>query len=96
MLRTLTGLGIALALVGSAHAQDQIVITTHGKSEPTLKAELYQAARNVCTDTVSDAALVDSQCVEATYVAALQQLHAARPAALQRTAYQARTSSTGL
>ena len=86
MLRTLTGIGIGLALVGSAHAQDRIVVTLQGKSMKDLRAELYRAAENVCADPAAGQSLVDSSCVESTYGAALRQLRGARPQ-LQRTAY---------
>lgn len=86
MIRTLAGLGLTLALVGSAHAQDtQLTVSTYGKSRSVVRAELYRAAEKVCA---SDANLFDpsdATCVEETYARALQQLRAAPR--VERTAY---------
>ena len=85
MIRTLTGIGFALALVGSAHAQEQqVTIKLDGKSPRAVRTELYHAAEKVCASD-ADFNAVDDACVEATYSQALQQLRAAPK--VQRTAY---------
>jgi hypothetical protein len=83
MFRTLTGIGIALALLSSAQAQDRIVVSTQGKSENALRAELHRAAEQVCTDKINDAALVDTDCVTRTYAAALRQVLGVKTSALE-------------
>ena len=85
MIRTLTAFGFALALVGSAHAQDgQISVKLDGKSPRVVRIELYRAAEKVCaSETALDP--VDTACVEASYQQALQQLHATPRA--ERTAF---------
>ena len=85
MICKLAGIGMALALVGSAHAQDRIVVATQGKSTKDIKAELYRAAVAVCADTGAGPGLVDPDCVESTYGAALHQLRGTKPQP-QRTA----------
>ena len=95
MIRTLTGIGFALALVGSAHAQDaQVTVTLDGKSHSTIRSELYRAAEKVCAEDGSAFAPVDTACVEATYTQAMKQLRAATPR-VERTAY-IQASPTGL
>jgi hypothetical protein len=94
MIRSLTAIGIALALVGSAHAQDKVTVSIAGKSHAAVRADLYRAAEAVCTsDDGLD--LRDDACVEATYSVAIQQLHAARPAPIQRAAYATQPAASG-
>jgi hypothetical protein len=94
MIRTLTGIGFALALVGSAHAQDaQVAVKLDGKSPSAIRSELYRAAEKVCAEDASAFEPVDSACVEATYTQALQQLRATPR--VERTAY-IQASPTGL
>ena len=85
MIRTLTAFGFALALVGSAHAQDgQIAVKLDGKSPRIIRTELYRAAEKVCaSNNAFDS--VDTTCVEASYQQALQQLRSAPRA--ERTAF---------
>lgn len=84
MLRTLAGIGIGLALVGSAHAQDQVTVNALGKSPKTVRTELYRAAQNVCANQESDI-FQTSYCVSDTYSDALKQFNILRA---QRLAYQ--------
>ena len=78
MLRSLTGIGIALALVGSAHAQEQqISVRLDGKSPRVLRAELYRAAQKVCTGHAVEAFEEDSICVRDSYEEALARARAA-------------------
>lgn len=94
MIRSLTAFGLALALVGSAHAQDKVTVSLAGKSHAAVRADLYRAAQAVCTsDDVLD--LRDDACVEATYSVAIQQLHAARPAAVQHASVAASSAGSG-
>ncbi len=92
MLRTLAGIGIGLALVGSAHAQDQISVTLAGKSPGAVRAELYRSAKAVCSRQEAESldTLQDPDCVEQTYITALQQFRT-----WQRTAYPVQTASRG-
>ncbi len=84
MVRTLTGIGFALALVGSAHAQDtQVIVNLDGKSHSAVRSEVYRAAEKVCASDAFDP--VDVTCIEATYHQAMQQLRAAPK--VERTAY---------
>ncbi len=86
MVRTLTGIGFALALVGSAHAQDaQVTVKLDGKTHNAIRSELYRAAEQVCTEVPSAFEPLDTSCVEATYQQALHQLRASPR--LERTAY---------
>ncbi len=86
MVRTLTGIGLALALVGSAHAQDaQITVKLDGKSHTAIRSALYRAAQQVCAADPSAFEPLDTSCVEATYQQALHQLRASPR--LERTAY---------
>jgi hypothetical protein len=92
MIRTLTAIGIALALVGSAHAQDQVTVHIAGKSQAAVRSELYRAAEAVCTPA-NELDTRDDVCIEATYSQALHQLHAAHPtetAAVETVAYTSR------
>jgi hypothetical protein len=94
MIRTLTGIGFALALVGSAHAQDtQVTVKLDGKSHSAIRSELYRAAQKVCAEDASAFEPVDTTCVEATYTNAVQQLRAMPR--VERTAY-VQASPTGL
>ena len=94
MVRTLTGFGLALALVGSAHAQEQhITVKLDGKTHGAIRTEIYRAAQAVCANQASPYDLVDSDCVEATYSQAIQQLRTAPR--VERTAY-AQPASSGL
>ena len=94
MIRTLTGIGFALALVGSAHAQDtQITVNLNGKSPKAVRAEIYRAAEKVCASNADVFDPADTACVEATYSQALQQLRATPR--VERTAY-IQASPTGL
>ena len=78
MVRTLTGIGFALALVGSAHAQDaQIAVKLDGKSHSAVRSEIYRAAQQVCAEDSNTFEPGDMSCVEATYQQALHQLKAA-------------------
>ncbi len=92
MKHTLTAIGLALALVGSAHAQDaqetQITVRLNGQPQRELLKEIYHAAEQVCVG--QPASDLDSECVEATYGQALRQLRA-KPQA-ERAAY-AQTST---
>ena len=86
MVRTLTALGFALALVGSAHAQDaRIVVSLDGKSHGAIRSEIYRAAEKVCTNDSNAVAVVDTTCVEASYFQAMQQLRTAYR--VEHTAY---------
>ena len=87
MLRTLTGIGIGLALVGSAHAQDRITVDVQGKSPRAVRAEVYRAAEDVCARQDTNA-YDASDCVEDTYSNALQQFRSIR---LQRAADRRQT-----
>ena len=94
MVRTLTAIGLALALVGSAHAQDaQVTVKLDGKSHGAIRSELYRAAEQVCASSSDAFEPVDMSCVEATYQQALHQLRAAPR--VERTAY-IQASPTGL
>ena len=94
MLRTLTGFGFALALVGSAHAQDtQVTVQLDGKSRSAVRSELYRAAEKVCASDTTALNPVDATCVEATYQQAVEQLRP--PARIEHTAY-VQASSTGI
>ena len=85
MVRSLTAIGIVLALVGSAHAQDrQVTVRLDGKSHRQVRSELYRAAQQVCASE-NDLNMLDSTCVEATYADAMHQLHVAPR--VQQTAY---------
>ena len=78
MVRTLTGIGFALALVGSAHAQDtQVTVSLAGKSQHEVRLELQRAAEKVCASNLN---ALDTSCVEDAYVQALQDLKAAQKA----------------
>ncbi len=92
MLRPLTALGFALALVGTAHAEPQVKINAVGKSVQQLHAEMYQAAKQVCADS-SDLAS-ESACVELTYRNALAQLHSRT--AMRKVNYVAQTGGSVL
>ena len=86
MFHKLTGIGLALALVGSAHAQDaQLTVKLDGKSPRAVRTELYHAAEKVCAQYATAFESTDMTCVEATYSDALQQLRAT--AHVERTAY---------
>ena len=75
MQRPLTAIGIALALVGSAHAQEQqVTVSLHGKSHAAIRTELHRAAEQVCYVSGSVLDSVDTSCVEATYEDALRQM----------------------
>ena len=94
MVRTLTGFGLALALVGSAHAQAQhITVKLDGKTHSAIRTEIYRAAQTVCTDQTNLYDPVDMTCVEATYDQAIQQLRTAPR--VERTAY-IQSASNGL
>ena len=97
MVRTLTGIGFALALVGTAHAQDQqVAVKIDGKSHRALQAEIYRAAEQVCAagPAATSLAQADTACFEATYADALHKLRAT-PGIVQ-TAYRSEASSAGL
>ena len=89
MLRTLAGIGIGLALVGSAHAQDQATINVTGKSPRAVRAEIYRTAKDLCARQQTDMFQTES-CVQDSYSDALQQFQAMR---VQRVAYQVPTAS---
>jgi hypothetical protein len=92
MVRTLTGFGLALVLVGSAHAQEQhITVKLDGKTHRAIRAEIYQAAQTVCADQTHLYDTVDMTCVEATYDQAIQQLRTAPR--VERTAYMQSASN---
>lgn len=81
MIRTLTGIGFALALVGSAHAQDsQVTVRLDGKSYDAIRSELHHAAQQVCTDTSNVTAVVDTTCFETSYSQAMKKLRVLAPA----------------
>ncbi len=92
MLRSLTALGFALALVGTAHAEPQVKIDAAGKSAKQLHAEMYQAAKQVCAGP--DGLASDSACVELTYRNALAQLHSRT--AMRKVNYVAQTGGSVL
>jgi hypothetical protein len=94
MLRPLTAIGFALALVGTAHAETQVKINPVGKSSKQLHAELYRAAKQVCADTDPYDLGSESACVELTYQNALAQLHGR--AAVRKVNYVAQTNETAL
>ena len=86
MIRTLTGIGFALALVGSAHAQtQQVTVRLDGKSHRAVRSEIYHAAEKVCASETDAFDSVDDACVEATYSQALRQLKAVP--GVERTAF---------
>ncbi len=86
MLRPLAAIGITLALVGSAHAQEQnVVVTLHGKSHAAVRSEIYRAAEKVCAAGLTSFDGSDQACVEATYSDAMRQLRASPRA--ERVAY---------
>ena len=94
MVRTLTGIGFALALVGTAHAQEpQVAVKLGGKSRSAIRSEIYHAAEKVCSSDISAFDPADTTCVEAAYEQAMQQLRAT--ARVERTAY-VQASPTGL
>ncbi len=93
MLRTLTGIGFALALVGTAHAQDQVTVKLDGKTPRAVRAEIYRAAEKVCAN-VDALDGVDSTCVEASYSEALRQLRVVPR--IEQTAYSVQARPIGL
>lgn len=94
MLRTLTGIGFALALVGTAHAQDQVTVKLDGKTPRAIRAEIYRAAEKVCANAASSFDPVDSACIDATYTDALRQLRATPR--FEQTAYSVQARPIGL
>ena len=94
MIRTLTAIGFALALVGTAHAQDtQVTVKLDGKSHRAVRSEIYRAAEKVCASDISAFDPVDTTCVEASYTEAMRQLRATPR--VERTAF-VQASPTGL
>jgi hypothetical protein len=94
MLRQLTAIGFALALVGTAHAETQVKINPVGKSSKQLHAELYQAAKRVCAETDAYYLASESACVDLTYQNALAQLHGR--ASVRKVNYVAQTNEAAL
>ena len=87
MTRTLTAIGLALGLVGTAHAQaQQVTVSLVGKSHAAVRSEIYHAAQSVCGHADQMLDPVDTACIEATYDQAMRQLRATPRAA--RIAYQ--------
>jgi hypothetical protein len=96
MLRTFAGVGAALALVGSAHAQDPSSVTArHATGRAAVRQDLYRAAQAACLHGRAARALRDVTCVDETYRFNLYRLDAAaaRP---QQTAMQTRLAPVGL
>ena len=86
MLRSLTAIGITLALVGSAHAQEQnVTVALQGKSHAAVRSEIYRAAETVCAADHTALDSVDYSCIEATYSDAMNKLRTSLTA--QRIAY---------
>jgi hypothetical protein len=75
MLRSLTAIGFALALVGTAHAEPQVRINAVGKTVKQLHSEIYQAAKQVCAGADHYDLSSGNECVELTYQNGLAQLN---------------------
>lgn len=75
-----------LTFAGAAQAQpqptvDHVVVHFDGKPMPAVRSELWSAAEAVCRSDEPFASQPSSQCVSATYGAALRQVLKARAAA---------------
>jgi hypothetical protein len=75
MLRPLTAIGFALALVGVAHAEPQVRINAVGKTVKQLHSEIYKAAKQVCAGADHYDLASGNECVELTYQNGLAQLN---------------------
>jgi hypothetical protein len=68
MIRTILISAAFLAAAGAANAEQMMKVSLSGKTESTIRAELFQAAQKVCTDApVSEY----FYCVDESYQAAL-------------------------
>ena len=98
MFRTLTGIGFALALVGSVHAEQRVVISTAGQSQAQIRTQIYKAAQAVCNNSdMAYSALqsgLDESCVNAAYHDGLRQLYASRVQKVGYASPNPRTAST--
>ncbi|MHB8283289.1 MAG: hypothetical protein ACYDD1_01290 [Caulobacteraceae bacterium] len=75
MIRSLTAIGFALALVGTAHAESAVKIETTGKTVRQVHAEIYQAAKQVCAGADHYDLASGNECVELTYQNGLAQMN---------------------
>ena len=75
MLRPLTAIGFALALVGVAHAEPQVRINAVGKTVKQLHSEIYKAAKQVCAGADHYDLASGNECVELTYQNGLAQMN---------------------
>jgi hypothetical protein len=94
MLRSLTVIGFALALVGTAHAEPVVKIQTSGKTVRQVHAEIYKAAKQVCASADNYDLASGNACVELTYQNGLAQLSG--HAAAQKVNYVAQSGGAVL